>query len=77
MATLIRCDLVNCFANWLGSRCRALDRHCDDEAGNCKFFKTVEQNELEQIEAYQRLKQLGRTDLIELQDHTRRASLFT
>lgn len=74
---LLRCDNANCFANWMGSRCKALDRHCDDENGKCKFFKTVEQNELDQIAAYQRLKELGRTDLIELQDRTRRASLFT
>ena len=55
--TYVKCSRSNCFGNFCGTNCRILSKPIVGKA--CPFFKTVEQNELSKMEAFDRLERTG------------------
>lgn len=61
-ATRVKCKSEECFQNDCGKYCKLLTRPIH---GNCPFFKTHADAEIGRQEAHERLKKIGRYDLIE------------
>ena len=53
----IKCRKSDCFGNFCGTYCRVLSKPIVGKA--CPFYKTIEENENDRIEAMDRLVAIG------------------